>query len=197
MSQPDEKRTRRADAVRNRDAILDAALSALSRDMEASMAEIAAAAGIGRVTLYGHFSSREELVDAVFARTMQRAEAQLAGLDLTGDAAAALDRLVRSSWRVVAEFQSILGAAELALGGERVRAYHDQPMARVENLIARGQAEGGFRVDQPTAWLTACFYAVLHAGAAELRAGRLDEAKAAMVIPASIAALLMAPMRMS
>ena len=58
-------RERRADARRNIAAILDAALLCLARDPDASIADIAQAAGVGRVTLYGHFKSRADLIDAV------------------------------------------------------------------------------------------------------------------------------------
>jgi AcrR family transcriptional regulator len=67
-------RGRRADARRNINAILDAALTCLSRDPDVSIGEIAKTAGVGRVTLYGHFASRTELVDAVFARTIEQAD---------------------------------------------------------------------------------------------------------------------------
>jgi AcrR family transcriptional regulator len=193
MAGAEADRGRRADAVRNREAIMDAALRCLAENPSASMAEIALAAGVGRVTLYGHFSSREELVDAVFERTIAQADAQLAGLDLTGDALAAMRRLVSSSWRIVAESQDLLAAAEEALGSDRIRAHHHQPMRRVAALIKRGQTEGSFRSDQPIGWLTTCFHTVLHAGAAEVRAGRLKEQEAARVIPETVIALLMAP----
>jgi TetR/AcrR family transcriptional repressor of mexCD-oprJ operon len=184
-------RLRRADAVRNRDVILDAALASLLENPQASMAEIAQAAGVGRVTLYGHFASREELIDALFERTINRAEAQLATLDLAGDPEAALELLVRSSWRIVDAFQRLLAAAEQALSADRIRDHHQQPMQRVTGLIARGQAEGRFRTDLPIAWLTACFYAILHAAAAEVRTGRLAEDDATTVIPATIRAMLL------
>lgn len=47
--------TRRADAQQNVERILDAAIDCLSRDSDASVVQIAQAAGVGRVTLYGHF----------------------------------------------------------------------------------------------------------------------------------------------
>ncbi len=193
MPTTDGERARRSDALRNRDAIMDATLACLALNPSASMAEIAQAAGVGRVTLYGHFSSREELIDAVFERTMAKAEAELSAVDLDGDARRAMRRLVRSSWRIVAASHALLGAAEAALSSERIRSHHHQPMARVAALIARGQAEGSFRTDQPIEWLTACFHTILHAGATEVRVGRLTETTAAEIIPDTVTALLSPP----
>ena len=57
----------RADAVASRERILDAA-AALAGDRRTSMVEIAAAAGVGRSTLYRHFSSRQALERALQQR---------------------------------------------------------------------------------------------------------------------------------
>jgi AcrR family transcriptional regulator len=190
MSNQEKGRVRRADAVRNRDAILDAALASLMENPQASMAEFAQSAGVGRVTLYGHFASREDLIDALFERTIARAEAQLSALDLEGDPEEALERLVHSSWRIVDAFRRLLAAAEQALSPDRIRDHHRQPMQRVSRLISRGQAEGRFRTDQPTAWLTACFHAILHTAATEVRTGQLAENEAAGVILTTIKAVL-------
>src|SRR5579875_2819444 len=75
----------RADARRNVAAILDAATECLARDPEVSIADIAAAAGVGRITLYGHFKTRAELIDAVVVRTIEHADAILLGTETGGD----------------------------------------------------------------------------------------------------------------
>ena len=183
-------RAPRSDARRNRDAILDAAIECLSRDPNASMADIANAAGVGRVTVYGHFSSREVLLESVLIRTIERSETELAGIDLDGDPVAALERLVRRSWRIVDTFHRLLGAAEETLSNDRILAHHAEPMARVQALIERGQRDGVMRRDLSAEWLSACFTAVLHAAAGELRGGRLTEVEADRAVIATVIALV-------
>lgn len=63
--QPDEgERALRADALASRERILDVARQ-LSGDRRMTMSELAAAAGVGRSTLYRHFPSRQALEAAL------------------------------------------------------------------------------------------------------------------------------------
>lgn len=179
----------RADAQRNREGILDAAQRCLSENSAASMAAIAEAAEVGRVTLYGHFASRSALVAALFDRTVERSNTQLAAVDISGDPAEALRRLTASAWRIVDSFHSLLGVAEEELGGTAVRKHVDGALGHVERLFVRGQAEGAFRDDLPASWLTTCYFAILHGAAAELRAGHMTEAEAATIVPETVLAV--------
>lgn len=59
----------RADAQRNREKIIVAAQRVLASDgLAAQMVDIARAAGVGTGTLYRHFRTRDEIVDAVLER---------------------------------------------------------------------------------------------------------------------------------
>ena len=70
----------RADAIASRERILEAA-GALSGDRRMSMIEVAAAAGVGRSTLYRHFPSRQALEQALLERAD---EGRVPGLVPTG-----------------------------------------------------------------------------------------------------------------
>ncbi|MFG1910736.1 TetR/AcrR family transcriptional regulator [Kribbella sp. NPDC048928] len=185
--------TRRADAQRNIAAILTAAAECLGRNPSASTSEIAKAAGVGRVTLYGHFPSRAELVDAVFVQAIAAGEETLGQIDLTGDPRAALGRLIEPSWQLVDQYRSLLIAAQEALPAGRVRDLHADPMARVEGLIERGRAEGLFRSDLPTSWLVSVMHNVMHGAAGELQAGRITSDQAAPYITATLLAAYAPP----
>ena len=184
---------KRADARRNVVAILDAAVQCLSRNPDASVAEIAQTAGVGRVTLYGHFPSRAELIDAVMTRAITDGDQTLGEVDLSGDPRAALDRLVRSSWLLVNQFRSILVAAQATLPPGRMRDLHSGPARRAEDLVERGQAEGAFRSDLPASWLVGTMHSVMHGAADEINAGRLDPADAGAIISATLLAAFTPP----
>jgi AcrR family transcriptional regulator len=188
MSSPAAERAKRADAQRNIAAILEAARDCLIEDPDANVGEIAKRAGVGRVTLYGHFSSRAELVDAVFARTLEDSDHALEAVDLSGDPRAALDRLIASSWHIVDQFRSLLIAAQRSMPHERIRATHEGPLRRISGLIARGRDEGSFRSDLPVEWMVALFHSVVHAAANEVNAGRLTDDDAPRMISTTLQA---------
>ena len=66
MSTGSGTRPLRADAARNRNAVIEAARDAFARHgLTASLEDVARAAGVGVGTLYRHFPSRDDLVLAV------------------------------------------------------------------------------------------------------------------------------------
>lgn len=186
-------RPRRADALRNIEAILDAAIACLSGNPDASMAEIAAKAGVGRVTLYAHFKTRAELIEAVLARTTTQAHDTLDAVDTSGDPYAAVARLIAASWLIVNQFRFVLAAAQRELPAECIRCAHDDVLGRVQALIERGQRAGAFRTDLPVTWLASLSMSVMHGAASDVSAGRLTAAQAPSVITATMLAALTPP----
>ncbi|MFJ8622308.1 TetR/AcrR family transcriptional regulator [Kitasatospora sp. NPDC093550] len=67
MTDGSSERPLRADARRNRDKILAAAVRVYAEDgLDARMEHIAKAAGVGSATLYRNFPTREALIEAVY-----------------------------------------------------------------------------------------------------------------------------------
>jgi AcrR family transcriptional regulator len=62
----------RADAALNREAILTAALEALTESAGASLNSIAKRAGVANATLYRHFPTRESLILAVYEQEVSQ-----------------------------------------------------------------------------------------------------------------------------
>jgi TetR/AcrR family transcriptional repressor of mexCD-oprJ operon len=184
---------RRADARRNVEAILQAATECLGRRPDATLAEIAEAAGLGRVTLYGHFSSRAELVEAVMVHVLELGNAVLDPVDLTGDPRAALERLIEASWELLNQSRSLLVAAQKELSPGRIRDLHGDHSDRATRLLERGRTEGVFRTDLSVPWLVATLQNVMHGAADEINAGRLTTENAARYISATVIAAFTPP----
>lgn len=170
---PVRKRVLRADARHNIESIVQAAVACLAVDPNCSIAAIAAAAGVGRMTLYGHFKTRSELVDAALQRAMDESNELLEAIDTSGDPQDGLIRLVGASWPIVHRFGNVLAAAQRELPPERIHGVHDRILRRIQSLVERGQRAGVFRTDLPKSWLVILSTRLMHAAAEDVAAGRL------------------------
>ena len=165
------QRRRRSDAERSVQAILAAALEALASDPDASMAEIARRAGVVRATIYVHFPTRESLLDAVMEyATGQVVEAMRGAEPKLGEPAEALERVLRATWRQLAQFHGLLAMNTARLSAEELHRRHVPMLDQIEPLIERGQKQGVFRSDLPVAWHLAVVRAIVHAASAAIQA---------------------------
>jgi len=173
-------RAKRADAVRNVEAILAAATRVLATDPDASINEIAKAAGVGRVTLYGHFDSRATLVREVVDRAIAQTDEALATVDLDGDPREALGRLLEATWHLTHRFGALVVAGSQVLPPEEMSRAHEGPAQRVRGLLERGRAAGELRDDMPVDWQVSVLQAILHGASAAVHRGEItaDEAPA-------------------
>ncbi|MEU8323984.1 helix-turn-helix domain-containing protein [Nonomuraea sp. NPDC048881] len=192
MAAPPARSRRRADAERSIARIVSAARELMRSDPHATTDDIARAAGVGRMTLYGHFRTRADLIEAALGEALRDGDELLASVDLTGDAREAMGRLLASSWELVAESAALLAAAEGVLPAGRVRDLHAEPAQRMADLVHRGQDQGVFRTDLPAAWLVSLTHYILHGAANEVRQGRLARDDAADTVTKSIQSVLAA-----
>jgi AcrR family transcriptional regulator len=149
----------RADAVRNRDAVLDAGARLLAEHPTASMQEIADASGVGRTTVYRHFPAREDLVEALIARVAD----EVAGV--TRDALAANGSADTALRRMTSDLVA-LGTRWRFLRSQRseVQASVVESDRIFERWAAERQATGELRADQPATWLLAVTRNLVTAG---------------------------------
>ncbi len=140
----------RADALRNRERVLEAAKAVFSAGgPDASLEAVARRAGVGIGTLYRHFPTRESLFEAVYRREVE----QLVGLaeQLKSDAAPvdALRRWMRSNVEFVATKKGMSAALALsAHGTSHLTAYSLDRLARaIGDLLQRAVAAGEIRDD--------------------------------------------------
>jgi TetR/AcrR family transcriptional regulator, mexCD-oprJ operon repressor len=142
-------------------AILEAAATALAEQGEqASMSDVAAAAGVARATLYRYFPSREALLAAVGRFALDDAGERLGAARLEEvDLADGLERSVRALVAVGDGF--VVLARERSRPDIAVAGFDDRIGAPLRNLLARGQAAGEIRSDVPAAWLTEALFGLL------------------------------------
>jgi AcrR family transcriptional regulator len=180
------KPRRRADAERSVARIMDAAVDALAGDPEVSMAEIARQAGVVRATIYVHFPTREDLIEAVTQRAISEVSAAIVSAEPDrGDPVEALRRVVASTWEKLGRYHPLV-AINTRLPQAELRHRHASVLGALEPLIERGQDEGSFRADVPAAWHLSMLLALIHAASAEVQAGRLPAAEAEAAVTATV-----------
>jgi len=175
-------RRRRSDARRSIDAVVDAARTMLGERPDASMEDIAAAAGVTRQTVYAHFPSRDALIAAILhavgAETVAAFDA--ARLD-TVPPADALRRYLDIGWELIRRNPNLLRPA-LAGNPPGSDEAHRAGNARLEEIIRRGQRAGDFDRVLPATWLAAAILGLFRAAAEQVAAGRLTTSKAAALL---------------
>jgi AcrR family transcriptional regulator len=185
-------RPKRADALRNIEAIVDAATRLLAVNPDASVNEIAKEAGVGRITLYGHFDSRATLLHEVAERAIAHTEESLADLDVGGDPRDALGRLLETTWHLTHRFGTLVVAAAQTLSPEQMRRAHDEPAARVRRLLEHGRGVGEFRGDVPINWQISVIQAILHGASAAVHRGEITADDAPALVRDTVLAALSA-----
>lgn len=183
-------RRRRADAARSIAAILDAAIQVLGQQPEASIDQVATAAGVSRQTVYAHYPSREVLQQAVVDRVIDDVLAAIDAANLDeGPASTALLRLIDTSWHAMQRYPLLLHADAARTSQEshlRLMPIRD----RLDRLVRRGQRTGEFDPGPPSGWLVAATIALTHTAAEQVSAGRMSTRAATSALRHSLLRVL-------
>lgn len=157
----------------DREQVLRAAASLLTRKATATMDEVARTAGISRATLHRHFAGRDALVLALEEFGLGRLERALDAARLDeGPAADALRRLIAEVDPVAGFLAFLVTENQLFEAGQPHPGWRRLD-ARVSAVFQRGQRSGEFRIDLTPAWLTEALYGLIGSGAWAVQDGRV------------------------
>jgi AcrR family transcriptional regulator len=144
-----DTRPPRADAVRNRAALLAAAADEFAeRGMQASVADIARRAGVGKGTVFRHFATKEDLLAAIaydrFAELIEVAESLL---DAEDPAAAVRDFMAAGAAMHARDRTFSQISTRVFMSDPTVQAASERLTEVVDRLAKRARAEGTLRSD--------------------------------------------------
>ncbi|GAB3841243.1 TetR/AcrR family transcriptional regulator [Dactylosporangium cerinum] len=143
------KETRRADAQRNLDALLEATKTVFARSgVNAPAKEITDLAGVGVGTLYRHFPQRSDLVIAVLGREIEACAEAGPVLSAANPPAVALATWIQRYAELVATKVGLASALHAADGAHEALAQHVyQRVGPVLDTLLEAAAADGIRAD--------------------------------------------------
>jgi AcrR family transcriptional regulator len=143
----------RKDAAENRNAIIHAAAICLHDDIDASLETIATEAGLSRRAIYGHFTTRDDLIIEMFTLGAERVETALHGIAHPD----ARVEIALYGGTLCAEVEHVRVLAQLAVrGAHRLRVAEVLAPTRTRLLatVRRGVADHTVRDDIPALTLS-------------------------------------------
>jgi len=161
-----------------RDVVLRAAAALLATDSGASLAEIAAAAGVGRTTVHRVFPTRGDLLTALALEAVERLTSALASARLDdGPATDVLARVVEEVLPLSDEL-AFLDSGPEVWDLPQMRDAWWSVTASLDTLVQRGQLEGDIRGDIPAEVVVEAFTGILLGVWNGVRDGRVAPATA-------------------
>lgn len=154
-----------------KDSLIEAAIQVLASRPSASLAEIAKAAGVTRVTLHRLIGTREELLKEIATRSLaEMDEACLRAAEGAESAIAALRAMVEALVPVGDRCHFLWNLTDVwqEAGVARETARQDRELFE---LIDQAKAEGSIAPDIPNAWISASLEAIVYTALSAARAG--------------------------
>lgn len=186
-------RPRRSDAEANTAKIHAAAVDLLGHGRDPSMAEIAAAAGLSRQALYGHYPNRHALYDDLAAGLVAEAAVVL-DVELPADTVAGLEEWLARAWGMLDKYPALLNPALFAgITETEMAADHEPVTGGLRRLLASAATQGVLVRETSPEWLVAAVIALGHAAGKEVAAGRMSSTDAGAAFRTGALRLCLAP----
>lgn len=141
-----EARSRRKDATENREALLAAGRRELAADPTASLDAIAAAAGLSRRSVYGHFPSRDALLGELLERGAARVASAVNAVE-HAEPLVEIALLGRVVWDQVDDVRAITLFAVRGPFRDRIAPALTLLHERIADATARAARAGDARTD--------------------------------------------------
>ncbi|BCB91167.1 TetR/AcrR family transcriptional regulator [Phytohabitans suffuscus] len=151
-----------ASRARTRQAIIDAAIAVLGKNLSAPLSEVATAADVGRTTLHRYYPERSDLIKAIKAESVLRLSRATERARLAeGTGAEALCRLCEEYFEVGDVLSLVFSESQFLSEDDwcQFGGAEDRFGAAVE----RGHRDGSVDPDLPASWLENVLWSQLYA----------------------------------
>ena len=160
----------RADAERNRERILVAAQHVFSEHgLDASVAEVAREADVGKATIFRSYPTKDDLIAAIACDRVRGVEALVTEALEQPDAWAAFERLLADLARQHATDLTHLEALSRNTDSQQLSAARNATNAAFRKLMKNAKRQGAMRADATPEDVRTLFHGVTHAMTEEQR----------------------------
>ncbi len=157
-------------------ALLDASFQVLLVNPRASLSEIAKLAGVGRATLYRHYSTREELIAAIAIESLDLIEQSLAPIIAAKQSGLkAVEAMVEKLLPLADRFHFLQTVWTIAELDRQVWAMYETQMNQIWLWIDEGQKKGEIHAELSAEWIVAVIDSMLYSASWMLNQSKMPE----------------------
>jgi AcrR family transcriptional regulator len=170
VATPAVQRPKRADAVRNRELVVDAAAAVFAElGADTSVEQVAERAGVGRATVYRSFPTKEHLLAGVAVQRLRHIHALITDAAAEPDAGAAFRRVLVQIAELQAADRVMLDAMRLEVDIPELARARANVYAALGKLVKRGRRQGALRADATAQDVRILLTGIAHAMPPELQ----------------------------
>ncbi len=162
----------------SKDSILEAAFVLFSRDASASLAEVAAQAGVGRATLHRHFSSRDDLIRTLALVAIDEMDEAVESACANAQSATEVLRLSLAALIPLGDRHGFITQHPIENDAEIAEQFRQADDATRE-MVEAAKTEGLFDASVSSDWITHVYNALLYAGWESVKQGETTAQQAA------------------
>lgn len=151
--------------VKSRRALLDAGMELLLQNPGVSLSQIASHAGVGRATLYRHFETRDELIQALAIESLETIEQSLHPEILQCSSARSQIELVFNALMPLGNrYHFLVNLWNIAAEDPEVMKTYQQQAEQTGQMIEWAKQEGSIAEEVSTEWIVFCIDSLLFSG---------------------------------